>query len=102
MFLTLSQLRDFVNEKISEQGEDAPSVSYIFTREDIKDEDGEIMKDISNSYATEVLEYFDGVSDHYREKLEDEMGDCISMCDPEVKEDLRNNPNIKAIFYITG
>lgn len=35
MYYTLSQLRDSINRKIVEQGEDAPVAAFIFTSNDV-------------------------------------------------------------------
>jgi hypothetical protein len=39
MYYTLSQLRDFINLKIVEQGEAAPVAAFIFTSDDVTTQD---------------------------------------------------------------
>jgi len=39
MYYTLSQIRDFINRKIVEQGESAPVAAFIFTSDDVTTQD---------------------------------------------------------------
>ena len=39
MYYTLSQLRDAINRKIVEQGEDAPVAAFVFTANDVVSQD---------------------------------------------------------------
>ena len=62
MYYTLSQLRDSINQKIVEQGEDAPVCAFIFTNEDVfvMDKDGNpdpVQREIAETVLCNLDEY---------------------------------------------
>lgn len=90
MFRTLSDLRDSVNRRIEELGEDAPCAAYIFTEEDVLDcYDVPSKEDVKqkdqeklDTFVEDVLNDI-GDSDYIYEQINSSLEDAV-------KDRLRN------------
>ena len=85
MYYTLSQLRDSINRRIEQQGEDAPCAAFLFTKEDVfyypKDENG--IADLDNPVNLNAEDTDDvlnevGDSDWIYEQINDVIDDEIA------------------------
>ena len=86
MYYTLSQIRDFINRKIVEQGESAPVAAFIFTSNDVTTQDDDCNE---VTYPDDVIqEVLIGVGDSdyiYSQVLE--------QIDDDIKEVLKQTNN---------
>ena len=79
MYRTLSELKDQVNQLIEQQGENATCVSFIYTKEDIYQEDWDTGEEviISDDDKNQVLEEVgntDYIYQQISELIDDEVG----------------------------
>jgi hypothetical protein len=64
MNYTLKQLQDRVNSMIAQQGEDAECAAWIYTKEDIHDENGEVDYDHQVENPALIRRIFDDVGNN--------------------------------------
>ena len=80
MFRTLSELRDSINSMIDAQGENAPCAAFVFTKEDVfeNDEDRHQVVYFSTLFTQDVLADVGG-SDYIYEQVGEMIDDAIRM-----------------------
>lgn len=69
MYLTLSELRDSINQKIVEQGENAPCAAFVFTQNDVFEFNEDTNQDdyFPTRFTEDVLDDVGGSSYIYEE-----------------------------------
>jgi hypothetical protein len=79
MFRTLSELRNTINSMIESQGENAPCAAFVFTQNDVfeNDEDGQEVY-FSTLFTQDVLADVGG-SDYIYEQVGEMIDDAIRL-----------------------